>query len=521
MIFIAMVVILKPIFRMPLHFKLFLFLSFIGFSAAFAQDTQLSILAPDYTGQAVYLWEEDDYFTKHKVLLDEGLLETDQISFKLEADDVKRIRIGIDYQYATLYVQPGNSYTVSFPKHNPKDNRTLAWNTQVMLSFIDLPEDDINAKLMAYSAELDVFFTSLLYQDNKPTQNGEIDLSDTASYGLEIPANFSQRESLAKFKSFVSENEALDTADNSFLEIYEKYANASIAYSLGEKRTLLYDEYLNNSPVWYNNPEFALFFSDFYANYFDAYKYYPLSEKLKDAFSAGDVEVSLRKLIENDTQTGSKPMQELILIKGLYDYHFQHPEKDSIIIEVFNSIAAESAYKENRKIAANYLQKLSKGQIGSAFPDVELVYYTGDTLQLSSFKGQMIYLQLFASWSATSLAEMELMNELYKRYHDHVRFVSLSIDPDQEAFFEFVKANRNFKWDLGWIGVHPDALEQLSIYTIPLFYLIDADFNCAEWPALWPSTGIEQEFYEMELEQKEKDKFRFWDNQTNKSNREE
>jgi len=506
---------------MPLHFKLFLFLSFTGFSVANAQETQITILAPDYVGQSVYLWEEDDYFTKHRDLLDEGLLVTDQINFKLEIANVKRIRIGIDYQYATLYVQPGRSYTVSFPKHNPKDNRTLAWNTQVMLSFIDLPEDDINAEIMAYSAELDEFFTSLLYQEEKPTQNEKIDLSDTASYGLEIPANFSQRESLAKFKDFVNQHEQSNSSDTSFIAIYKKYANASIAFSLGEKRPQLYDNYLKNGLVRYNNPEFALFFSDFYANYFDAYKYYPLSEKLKEAFSASNVEASLRKLVENDEQTGSKPMQELILVKGLYDYHFQHPEKDSVIIEIFNNVVAESGYKENKKIAANYLQKISKGQVGSAFPNVELVYYTGDTLQLSSFKGQMIYLQLFASWSATSLAEMELMNELYKRYHDHIRFVSLSIDPDQEAFFEFVKANRNFKWDLGWIGVHPEALDQLSIYTIPLFYLIDADFNCAEWPALWPSTGIEQEFYEMELKQREKDKFRFWDNQINKSKREE
>jgi hypothetical protein len=116
---------------------------------------------------------------------------------------------------------------------------------------------------------------------------------------------------------------------------------------------------------------------------------------------------------------------------------------------------------------------------------------------------------------------MELMNELYKRYRDQVRFISLSIDPDQEQFFEFVKENRNYKWELGWIGVHPEALSQLSIYTIPAFYLIDSNFNCAEWPALWPSTGIEQVFYKKELEKKEKEKFRFWDDQSNKSKREE
>ena len=506
---------------MQLDFKLILFLSFFCYSNAYAQNAKITIMAPDYIGEAVYLWEEDDYFTKHRTLIDEGIIEEEEVTFTVSANYVTKIRIGIDYQFATLYVQPDSSYIVSFPKHNPKDNRTLAWNTQVMLSFIDLSEEDVNAELMTFSAELDLFFSTLLYQEERPTQNEEVDLSDTASYALEVPANFSQRESLEKFKLFLKEYDKKDSSNSSFIEIYKKYANASIAYSLGEKRSFLYDTYLNDISIPYHNPEFALFFGDFYANYFDAYNYYPSSEKLKAAFTSSDIEEALRDLIANDVQTGTKPMQELVLLKALYDYRFQHPEKDSIITSIVKDIALESAYEENKKIAYNYLEKITKGQKGMPFPDVQFVHFTGDTMSLSTYSGQMIYLQIFASWNSSSLAEMELMNELYKRYRDQVRFISLSIDPDQEQFFEFVKENRSYKWELGWIGVHPEALSQLSIYTIPAFYLIDSDFNSAEWPALWPSTGIEQVFYKQELERKEKEKFRFWDDQSNKSKREE
>ena len=116
---------------------------------------------------------------------------------------------------------------------------------------------------------------------------------------------------------------------------------------------------------------------------------------------------------------------------------------------------------------------------------------------------------------------MELMNELYKKYSGKVTFISLSIDPALLDFNSFVKAHRNYKWEIGWIGVHPEKLKLLSIYDLPLFYLIEGDLKIAEWPALMPSTGIEKNFYDLELKEREEKTFRFWENQTNKSKREE
>jgi hypothetical protein len=79
--------------------------------------------------------------------------------------------------------------------------------------------------------------------------------------------------------------------------------------------------------------------------------------------------------------------------------------------------------------------------------------------------------------------------------------------------------NKEYKWDFGWIGVHPEALQLLTIYDLPLFFLINDTFEIIEWPALFPSTGIEKSFYEIELKEREENKYRFWEDQTNKSKR--
>lgn len=523
MISIDMVEILKLTFRMQLNYKLFVLFLLTLSSNLFSQDVQLKIIASSYEGKTAYIWIEDDFFTGHKLLFEEKSIDNEEVSFTFKTDKILRIRIGIDYQYATMYIEPHAKYTVAFPKHDPDNNRSLAWNTRVMLSYIDLQDNDINAQIMQLNGELDDFFANLLMVENtnEPTYDPTIDDERPIVNPKEAPANFSQRESLEQFNLYIRERDEQDTLSSTFFSSYKEYSNASIAFSLGEKRDKLYARYIEGKAIDYNNPEYALFFNDFYSNYFNSYTYYPLSEKLEAAFKSNDVRASLEHLITADKQTGDKQLQELLLMKSLYEFKAGHPEIDSILIETLNEIAKTSQYPENKEIAINYLQKTTKGQVGKPFPAIEFISYTGDTVTLISMEGKLTYIQLFATWNASSLAELELMNELYKKYNNQVQFISLSIDPDLESFNEFVKKHREYRWELAWIGVHPQTLEDLSIYTVPLFYLIDDELKIMEWPALWPSTGIEKTFFEADLKKKEEKKNRFWENQTNKSIKEE
>lgn len=518
-----MVEILKPTFRMQLNYKLLFFFFTVLNVPVLAQEVQLDINASSYSGKTAYIWIDDDHFTGHKLLIDEKVIEDDSVAFTIKTDKILRVKIGIDYQYATMYVQPGSSYTISFPRHDPKNNRSLAWNTKVMLSYMDLPENDINAQVMQLNSELDLFFTELLVADKEeePTSDPSMEIEDSLAFTMEAPANFSQKESLEKFTSFINEWNEEDSIDSDFYNVYKEYTGASISYSLGEKRELLYSRYLEGKAIDYNNPEYAYFFNDFYANYLDSYAYYPLSEKLKKAFDADDIKASLKSLIGADSQTGNEQLQELVLMKALYDYRSTHQEKDSLIISIFSTISNASQYAEHKLIATNYLQKINKGKVGSDFPFLQYISYTGDTIQLSPSVGRITYLQIFATWNSSSLAELELMNELYKKYNSQVQFISLSIDPDLSTFNEFVKKHREYKWELAWIGVHPQSLEDLSVYSVPLFYLLDEDLKVIESPALWPSTGIEKVFFELDLKKKEEKKYRFWENQSNKSIKEE
>jgi len=479
-------------------------------SNSFSQEVILKINAPHYENELVYLWFEDDYFSRHKTLIAQARIENSEAVFSLYIDGVTKVSIGIDYQVGSLFLDANRDYEVVFPAPDSDENRTLAWNTRVDLFFIDFPEDDINLQIGNFNKDLDEEIV-LLFSD-KPS------LDSTNSNVRKL----SHRERLKHYLDYMATWDSVYIKNDSpFFNAYRTYTGASIAYSFGQKRIDLYNSFLKNKPVLYNNPEYAQFFNEYFQNYLDTYVFYPLSEKRESAFASSNVCKDLKELLKEDSNLVDEQFEELILLKSLYDYYPKHSSLDSIIASLILTISDSSQYDENRIIAKNFLNNLTATKKGSPFPEIEFINRLGDTLLLSEFQGQLIYLQIFASWSSSSMAELELINELNKKYNSNVRFVSLSIDPDKRDFESFLAKNRKFKWEFGWIGVHPDILEVLSIYDLPLFYLIADDYSIVDWPSLWPSTGIEKVFYDEILREKEEKKFRFWEDQTNKSKREE
>ena len=122
----------------------------------------------------------------------------------------------------------------------------------------------------------------------------------------------------------------------------------------------------------------------------------------------------------------------------------------------------------------------------------------------------MVYLQFFAKWSTSSLAEMEMMVELKKKYGRYFDFVSISIDENKGDFDSFLKKHSRFKWEFGWIGDDPTGLYKYRVINLPLFYLFDSEGKIIIWPALWPSSGIEEYFYRFDKKKVQNKNKDYW-----------
>ena len=502
-------------------FKTFVFFLFL-FSQLSAKDVSLTILAPGYSGKIINVWLEDDLFTGHRDLIDSEKLIGDSARFTIGNQKIKLIRIELDYQYALLLIEPGKNYKVIFPLPSDKNALTLAKKTRVQLIYKNLDSSDINAKISEFNLLVDQFILeNLAVEQVQGTDTSialEPELEEIFEDRYEIKS-FSERGFLKKLEYFKLNMDSLYSDEADYFSIYRKYVFANLEYSLGKKRRPLFYDYLQNQQVEYYNVEFVKFFNSYYKDFFDFYSYYPYSEKLIIALESANPVESLLGLIKGDTLTGSDELQLLILEKGLYDLYPNTSRWKERIIEILGSLKTENPYPDQRLIAGYMIEKLLKGKQGTPIPEMVYINENGDTLKLSEQDKTVIYIQFFASWNTSALAEMELMTELKKRYGNLIQFLSISIDENFEDFKLFVENNKSFKWDFGWIGDDPVMWKDFEIDHLPLFYLIDEQGEILNWPALWPSTGIESNFYKIKHNKKEKKKKGYWDGAPNKSNK--
>lgn len=179
-------------------------------------------------------------------------------------------------------------------------------------------------------------------------------------------------------------------------------------------------------------------------------------DKIKDWFSASDLITEMKKVSDKN---------------ALKDYR--------------SKIAALKvpAYKNAAQKTLANLLKFGKGDVAKDFVAVDI---NGNRVKLSSLKGKVIYVDLWATWCGPCLAEMphfETLKEKYKNNPD-IALVSLSIDDGIDLWQRNV-ASRNAA-GIQWL-VNRNILSDYDIVSIPRSLLINKDFKVVDINAPVPS----------------------------------
>jgi thiol-disulfide isomerase/thioredoxin len=99
----------------------------------------------------------------------------------------------------------------------------------------------------------------------------------------------------------------------------------------------------------------------------------------------------------------------------------------------------------------------------------------GKEVNMSDFKGKVIFLNLWATWCGPCRSEMPSIQELYNKVdHDKVAFVMLSLDTDQNA----PKINRYIEqYSFSFPVYRPGSPvpNQLRVSTIPTTFVVGPD----------------------------------------------
>jgi len=147
-----------------------------------------------------------------------------------------------------------------------------------------------------------------------------------------------------------------------------------------------------------------------------------------------------------------------------------------------------------RKTAVDNMPKEGEPAIDFNYPDSN-----GNEFSLASFKGNLVYVDVWATWCGPCKAEIPSLQKLEADYYDkNITFMSVSVDTDKEAWEKMVKEQ-----ELGGVQLWADGWSEITkdyaIFGIPRFMLFDSNGNVISTDAPRPSSSEIRELLEANL----------------------
>jgi len=148
------------------------------------------------------------------------------------------------------------------------------------------------------------------------------------------------------------------------------------------------------------------------------------------------------------------------------------------------TVLGTPAYKNAMDKTLDELLKFGRGDEAVDFTGVDM---EGKPERLSSLKGKLIYVDIWATWCGPCMAEMPHFEALKAKFKDNpaIAFVSLSVDSDKGVWQKSVRDRQasGFQWQIDW-----SKLNAYNIVGIPRTLLINKNFKIIDLNGGLPSS---------------------------------
>ena len=435
--------------------------------------------APGFAGKYVYLNRYSDYLTQAYEKLDFTRIDS-EVNFSLIAslDNITETFVQIQDKSGVLYIDPKTTdYYIYFPSIEQEDYYN---GKSVQLVMDSLDKNDINTLIIDYQQRLNHFLHVGPYDNlNDTTWNlAKIiltpeGLEEIKKFGLKCNAEYENVE-LAYFQNYIHYS----------IAGYEQFAGG--INNINHNKNRIYEKYILNQDVLYNNASYMYFLFEFYENPFKMLgrtSFIVLEEIVNDYASYN----LLLDLLNSEPLLQDEQIAELILIKGIMEeYHSGRYFKKNMI-HILDSVCIASDFDKNKQLASNLKHILTRLEKGYAAPEFNLVTSNSDTISKASFQNKYIYLDFFHTQSTSALAEKLVMPDLKKKYGDYIEFVSICLDDDPKALIGFLKENPKYDWHFAHYQGNLALLENYNVRSVPSYYLIGPEGEMVDANALRPA----------------------------------
>ena len=150
--------------------------------------------------------------------------------------------------------------------------------------------------------------------------------------------------------------------------------------------------------------------------------------------------------------------------------------------------------KRKRKLSI-----INQPQNGESYIDFTYENTTGEAVSLSSFKGSLVYVDVWATWCGPCKAEIPYLKTLEQDYHEqNIVFLSVSVDTNKDQWLKMVEEEA-----LGGVQLWADGWSQITkdyaIFGIPRFMLFSEDGKVISNDAPRPSNEETRELFDKYL----------------------
>ena len=279
----------------------------------------------------------------------------------------------------------------------------------------------------------------LISAEDKDFYGKSLYLADKVSYELK----------LEKYKTNLMQR--LDRFENGYFKsTEEKSINASV------------ERYLKRKESFSDRTEEELLYLWETSKLSKEYNFYGLLSTLNRA-----------EFDENLIEYEKKMNFALEPLKKLNNYE---EEKDKLIKIV-------ASWRE-RKDDYDNMPKDGDMSIDFSYPNI-----SSEIISLSSFRGRLVYIDVWATWCGPCIAEIPYLERLQKNYENKdIVFLSVSVDTDKEAWEKMLTENQ-----LGGVQLWADGWSQITksyaIFGIPRFMLVDKSGELIAVDAPRPSSN--------------------------------
>ncbi|MBR4536291.1 MAG: redoxin domain-containing protein [Bacteroidales bacterium] len=252
----------------------------------------------------------------------------------------------------------------------------------------------------------------------------------------------------------------------------------------------LYQKYLDNDYVLYNNPNYMEFFNSFY----DDYVFSSLKINRENVLVSINDSVDYRMLFNElgrDEFLVNERIRELVIIKNLGQLYLNHPEfdKQSILI-LLEELQRTTHFAEHKPLVANMISFVKKFSDNQLVKNVKLKEANGKDFLLGKLKGKWTYLHFFRTDCMECVRELMVIREIQEMYKDSLRCVGVCLDFDKYQLQNFLNKYPQFDWEFVHFNQQYQWLNNLEVNSLPDYILLSPEAKVYERYLPAPADGL-------------------------------